>query len=273
MKKWLVLMLVFLLVPVLCACGGEKPEEELTQPVTIAPVTQPTTAPVKQPTEPATTPPAPTEPAHSEFYLADYTPEQVTEYFEEVVLAVEYTDGTGDASLVQKWLSPIRYGIYGDPTDEDLAVLEDFFSQLNAVPGFPGIRPAEAGEGEELTLSFLNKEDFNAAFSDVVHGEDAFGAVEFWYYTDSNEIYSARIGYRTDIDQQTRNSVLPEEIVNMLGISDTELREDSIVYQYSNDNLSLSDMDWLILKLLYDPAISSGANAPVCRIVIENLYY
>ena len=171
MKKWLVLMLVFLLVPVLCACGGEKPEEELTQPVTIAPVAQPTTAPVTQPTEPATTPPAPTEPAHSEFYLADYTPEQVTEYFEEVVLAAEYTDGTGDASLVQKWLSPIRYGIYGDPTDEDLAVLEDFFSQLNAVPGFPGIRPAEAGEGEELTLSFLNKEDFNAAFSDVVGAE------------------------------------------------------------------------------------------------------
>ena len=97
--------------------------------------------------------------------------------------------------------------------------------------------------------------------------------MEFWYYTDSNEIYSARIGYRTDIDQQTRNSVLPEEIVNMLGITDTELREDSLVYQYSNDNLSLSDMDWLILKLLYDPAISSGANAPVCRIVIENLYY
>ena len=64
-----------------------------------------------------------------------------------------------------------------------------------------------------------------------------------------------------------------EEIVNTLGITDTELREDSIVYQYSNDNLCLSDVDWLILKLLYHPRIECGMDADQCEAVIRELYY
>ena len=81
------------------------------------------------------------------------------------------------------------------------------------------------------------------------------------------------MGYRTDIDQSTRTSVLIEEIINMLGVSDTVLRTDSIVYQYSNENTALSEMDWLILKLLYDPAIQCGMDVDGCRRVIQELYY
>ena len=115
--------------------------------------------------------------------------------------------------------------------------------------------------------------DFNISFSEFVKGEDAYGATEFWYYNDTNEIYTARIGYRTDVDQATRVSILIEEIINMLGVSDTEMREDSIVYQYSNDNTALSDIDWVILKLLYDPKIKCGMNTDSCNDILEKLYY
>ena len=66
---------------------------------------------------------------------------------------------------------------------------------------------------------------------------------------------------------------LLEEVVNMLGISDTVLREDSIVYQYSNDNMALSDVDWVTLKLLYSSDIKSGMDAESCKAVIQKLYY
>ena len=186
---------------------------------------------------------------------------------------MEYTDGTGDTTLVQKWTSPIRYRIYGTPTDEDYAVLTGLFAQLNAMPGFPGIYAAAEEESENLTLSFLQPYDFRTQFSDVLYGEEAYGATQFWYYTATNEIHTARIGYRTDVDQNSRNSILIEEIINMLGITDTVLREDSVVYQYSDENTVLSDVDWIILRILYDPAIQCGMGEETCAIVVQNLYY
>ena len=186
---------------------------------------------------------------------------------------MEYSDGTGDVTRVQKWLSPIYFNIYGSYTNDDLSKLYELFAQLNAIDGFPGIFPASNENCENMSISFLEPNDFTDQFTNVVHGEDAFGATEFWYYTDTNEIHTARIGYRTDIDQIIRNSILLEEIINSLGISDSSLRTDSIVYQDSNDNLVLSDIDILILKLLYNTEIQCGMNYENCKEIIEKLYY
>ena len=217
--------------------------------------------------------PETTAPAHAEFYLPEYSTQQILEYFSEVVLNVEYTDGTGDSTLVQKWMAPIYYRIYGTPTDEDLSVLDAFFTQLNQISGFPGIYAAEDSVPENLSIRFAEPAAFFAEFSEILGGEDAYGATQFWYYTPTNEIHTAHIGYRTDLDQVTRNSILLEEIVNTLGITDTELRTDSIVYQHSNDNIALSDVDWILLKLLYDPAIQCGMDIDSCFAIIQQLYY
>lgn len=208
-------------------------------------------------------------PAHSELYLPNCSQQQMFDYFEEIVLRMEY--GTGDSTVVQKWAEPLRYSILGTPTEKDLEVLTELFEQLNEVDGFPGIYAAD-GE-QNLTICFLSKEDFNISFSDCINGEDAYGATQFWYYNDTNEIYTSRIGYRTDVDQATRVSILIEEIINTLGVSDTVLREDSIVYQYSNDNTALSDIDWVILKLLYNSKIKCGMNADSCNDIVKELYY
>ena len=214
-----------------------------------------------------------TAPTHSKLYLPEYSTQQIFDYFEEVVLHTEYSTGTGNSSLVQKWNEPLRYRIYGNPTEDDLAVLMDLFAQLNEIAGFPGIYAANDEELENLTISFLEPESFISSFSEFVNGEDAYGATRFWYYTATNEIYTAKVGYRTDTDQTTRMSILIEEIINMLGLSDTVLREDSIVYQYSNSNIALSDVDWIILKMLYDPAIQCGMDADSCSAVIQELYF
>lgn len=255
MKKWLALILTVGLL--LSGCAKEALAEETTVAATEI------TVPVTQSTESI----------QATLYLPGYTTEQLQEYFAEVVLDMEYTDGTGDTNVVQKWLGTIWYGIYGTPTEEDLAVLQGLFDQLNAIEGFPGIYAAEQAGQENMSLSFLEPNAFREGFSDVVHGEDAYGATQFWYYTDTNELHTARIGYRTDIDQSVRNSILVEEVINSLGITDTVLRPDSVVYQYSNENTALTDVDLVILKLLYDPAIRCGMDAEDCRDVIWGRYY
>ena len=280
-------LLVLVLALLLCACAGRKILSSSTTPPTNAEPSaeatgNPTEAPVPShaPTEPPTEATEPTQeetepslPPHSDLYLPEYTADQIFTYFEEVVLHVEYTDGEGNPALVQKWNAPIHYRTFGKPTEEDLAVLEALFAQLNEIPGFPGIYAADEDEPVDLFLFFLDPESFRAQFSEILNGEDANGATQFWYYTATNEIYTANIGYRIDLDQATRSSILVEEIINTLGITDTVLREDSIVYQYSDENLTLSDVDWVIFRLLYDPAIQCGMDAESCRAIIETLYY
>lgn len=274
MRNGLCVILAFTLTLSLCACSIAKPKDKNTNTEQSTAIDTIGNAAATDTTGATTvTTPEPTAPAHSPLYLPEYTPEQIWEYFEEVVLHVEYSDGTGNPALVQKWKKPLCYKINGKPTDEDLAILEDFFGQLNSVPGFPGIRPVTEGEICNLTLDFLNEQDFLLAFSGTLHGEYAYGATQFWYYTATNELHTAHIGYRTDIDQKSRSSILVEEIINTLGITDTVLRTDSIVYQYSDENLTLSDVDWVILKLLYNPAIQCGMNFDQCRAIVQELYY
>lgn len=281
MEKALRILISLLLFFGLLACTACYPQEVVipsTEPTTEATTEAPTTeAPTTEaPTTatPTETEPPETEPSHSALYLPEYSVEDVITYFNEVVLTIEYNNGDGDPSLVQKWLSPMYYRIEGSPSEQDLAVLEDFVAQLNEVPGFPRMEEVTDWESlSNITVYFIDREPFEEIFSDVVHGDFANGAVEFWYYTDTNEIYSASVGICLDVEQEPRLSILPEEIVNMLGITDTVLREDSIVYQYSDENFTLSDMDWLILKLLYSPEIQCGMTAEECEAVIRELYY
>ena len=275
MKKLICLMLVLALLVLLGACADSaapKKEDDttLSSENSSPSSSENSTSSYEEESRPPAPTPAPA-PLHSELYLPDCSQQQMLDYFNEIVFSSEY--GTGDSTLVRKWNTPIRYRIYGPTTQKDLEVLTDLFAELNKIDGFPGIYAAEDGEAENLTISFLGVEDFNLAFSDFLQGEDAYGATEYWYYNESNAVFSARIGYRTDVDQDTRVSILIEEIVNTLGLNDTEVREDSIVYQYSNDNTALSDIDWVILKMLYNPKIKSGMNADSCSDILKELYY
>ena len=248
------------------AAPTEAPAATATETDTEAPAAEPTEAPTEVPTE------EPTEEPHSDLYVPGISPDKMVAYFNEVVLDMEYTTGDGDASVVQKWERPISYRIEGVPSHRDAQSISVLSKQLNSVEGFPGIRAA-TGLEQNVTISFLHDEEFETRFSHVIQGESADGAVQFWYYNDTNAIYSGRIGYRKDAAQEIRDSVIPEELVNLLGINDSTLREDSITYQNGSEVIELSDVDWAIIKLLYNPKIHCGMTAAECETIIRELYY
>ena len=249
---------------------AEIPTTLAATAATAAPTADATQAPTAEPTEVSTE--APTEEPHSELYVPGVSPDEMVAYFNEVVLSMEYSTGEGDAAVVQKWERPISYRIDGVPEHRDAELLNAFTKELNQVEGFPGIRAA-TGLEQNVTISFLHDSDFISQFSHLLNGERADGAAQFWYYNNTNDIYSGRIGYRKDASQKTRESVIPEEIVNLLGINDTVLRKDSITYQYGNEATQPSAVDWAIIKLLYNPAIKCGMNAAECEVIIRQLYY
>lgn len=261
MKK---LICLFLSVLFLTACGG-KPTPETTVPETTVPETTvpETTAPEN------TVPVVETLPEHSELYLPDLTADDLILYFNEVCLDAEFTN-SGDPSLLQKWDSPIRYTVFGSPTEEDTAVLKGFADWLNTIEGFPGIAEAEGIHEQNLRIHFCDQEELVLLMGDNFTGTD--GAVTFWY--EGDVIYDGIICIRSDVHQELRNSVILEELYNCLGpVQDTWLRDDSIIYAGYSEPQSLTEVDEVILKFLYHPVLQCGMNARECEILIRELYY
>ncbi len=257
-----VVLLCFLL---LCACdNGLSTVSPPTQTTgTVTSTTQATTTTVM------TTSTTPLPPPPEILLSLDGIPlDGIFGWFEEVCLDVEYSYG-GNDSCVQKWTVPIRYSVDGTPTEEDIHALERIADVLGGIQGFPGIAPAGSDEQANLTIWFCSGEQLVETLGDPFT-PDLYGGTRFWY-TD-NAIYEGVICCREDIDQFTRDSVIVEEIYNLLGpIQDTETRNDSVIYQYSNENTELSPIDLLILQLLYHPTVECGMTADKCERVIDAL--
>lgn len=260
------IFLLFLLTMVLAGCG----KGQTAAPIHTTAPTIPTTEPTTLPTEPTQEETEPTKPEHSPFYIEGLSALDVITYFNEVCLATEYATGSGDPSLVQKWDEPIYYTVHGDATPEDLTVIEEFFTWLNTVEGFPGARQATDAHSANLNIHFTDEAGMAEQLGDSYVDMD--GAVLYWY-TD-NCIYSEDICILTRLEQPVRNSVILEELYNGTGLcQDTVMREDSIIYQYSSTNQVLSPIDKILLQLAYNPAIRPGMNAVECAAVIQHLYY
>ena len=271
MKKPLLCLFILLLLP-LVACDRPGPIDSTGAPTTEyfntthrsdltnnAGGTADSSAELQQPTQ------------HSERYLPGVPVEDVIRYFNEVCLNAEYVI-SGNATLVQKWTEPIQYVVYGEPTAEDRFTLSAFTEQLNGISGFPGIHETQNPSQANLRIHFCTREELISLMGGGAQYENMDGAVTFWY--NNNQIYDAIICYRTDLDQTLRNSVILEEIYNGLGpIQDSSLRPDSIIYQGFSTPQRLTEMDVLLLQLLYHPEITCGMNAAQCEAVIRRLYY
>lgn len=262
---------ILLTVLLLSGCS-HAPAAVTEPPVTVPVMTEASTVPATQPaTQAPTAPPseAPTLPPHSDLYIPGVSVEDVITCFNEVCLDAEFVN-SGDPSRLQKWTDPIYYSITGIPTEDDLETLKRFTGWLNTVEGFPGIRKADDPIWTNLRIHFCSQQEMLELMGDNFYGMD--GGVTFWYLED--EIYDAIICYRTDLDQQLRNSVILEEIYNGLGpIQDTDLRPDSIIYSGFSQPQALTEMDELILRLLYHPDMKCGMTAAECEMIIRNLYY
>lgn len=246
-----------------CACAQTAPEP------TAASTSTERIAETTVETVPVTAPPAPTAPPHSDFYIPGVSADDVVVYFHEVCLNAEYIN-SGDPSFLQRWEAPITYAIYGDCTPEDAAKVSEFCQWLNTIEGFPGIHKAGENDYVNLRIHFCDQQTLLDLMGEQYRDMD--GAVTFWYEEDI--IFDAIICIRTDLDQNLRNCVILEEIYNGLGpIQDTSLRPDSIIYSEFSQPQALTEMDELILRLLYHPSLSCGMDAAQCEAAIRALYY
>ena len=89
-----------------------------------------------------------------------YKYNDIVKYFIEIACDTEYSTGSGDYTVIQKWTEPIYYKVTGKPTEKDLQVLKTLCKELNSLKGFPGIYQAENGKYYNVSVNFWNCNEF-----------------------------------------------------------------------------------------------------------------
>ena len=244
----------------------ENPTETTAAPIETTEVTETTVEDTTAPTDPTDE----TEPAHSDLFISYVSADEMVQYFSEVVLDAEFVH-SGDATVLQRWETPICYYVHGDYTPEDILKIEELAAWLNTVEGFPGISEADETWQTNMAIYFCEQQELIDRMGEQYWGTD--GAFTFWY-DGQDVIYDCTICIRTDLEQEVRNSVILEEIYNSLGpAQDTELRQESIIYSGYSTPQALHPIDQVILQLLYHPSLSCGMSAADCETIIRELYY
>lgn len=175
--------------------------------------------------------------------------------FYDCAFSAEYGGAGRDYTV--RWERPIDVYFSGDYSGDDVAFFYQFITALyENVYGMPVIR-LTTSESESNVQFYFTDLDNIATYIDS-YQEGNWGYFTFWH--SGSAITHAKIGIATDVtNQKHRNHLLMEEFVGALGLAnDHYLSKKSILYGKWTETQHLTEADWLMLRFLYDPAISSG---------------
>ena len=164
---------------------------------------------------------------------------------------------SGGRDGLVRWETPIRVYVGGKPTKADLNTLDNFLIQLSSrVPGLPNITRVSSESSANVKIYFVPLKQLGNYVPGYVSGNWGM----FHYNYTSWKITNAEIGIATDkTNQKSRNHLIKEELVGALGLAnDHNSYSDSILYQPWTTTQELSEVDWMMLNMLYHKDVYPG---------------
>jgi|GEM_PF-2028196 len=193
----------------------------------------------------------------SDVTVFNYPLQTVLAYFSEIAFADE---GEGAIGAARKWIKPIYYEIYGTADEVDVAVIRWVSEYLNGISGFPGM----------FTATATNKANVKFYFGNLTFVQNALGITDntvqsctrIFYNSDDYRIQLSKVGIITDTtSRETRNSLILEEVLQMLGLNQNSLNYPQSLFYKANALPQVPDeLDLAVVRLLYSPVIKSGMN-------------
>jgi len=185
-------------------------------------------------------------------------PDEITNYFIDIALGFEF----GSSSLVtRKWEDDMKIYIDGLPSTELLEELDSLIIELNSyfTDGFQ-ITITESKEDANFFLFFGSGPDFSEKYNVNLSYTETNIGLFFMKYNAHNFLISGKSYVNTvDVDLYTQKHILREELTQSLGLArDSNIYEDSVFFQYSNEVVEFSDLDIKLIKLLYSPNMKTG---------------
>ena len=165
----------------------------------------------------------------------------------------EYGDESRDFLL--RWETPLTIRLYGTYTQDDFSHLQAFLSLLQEkVPTLPFLSLVE--EEENVSMHFVPAEQMSSIVPSYQRGNQGFFSYE---YEDFAIIKGTVVIDSTLIAQETRNRVVEEELINLLGLTnDIFFLPNSLLYTGFPSPVSATPLDYAMLNLLYHPNIQPG---------------
>ena len=176
------------------------------------------------------------------------------ELFRVCALSAEYGDNRG---FLIRWEAPIRVCTDGRPAIADLRELDAFLAELSGrVPGLPPFERVCTEAEANLVIHYCALKELPERVTGYTPGN--WGYFSYWYT--GAVINRAIIGIAVDkCGLRERNHLMREELVGALGLTnDHEVWSDSILYQPWTTVQTLSEVDWLMLNILYSPQLKPG---------------
>ena len=177
--------------------------------------------------------------------------------------SVEYgNDGTANGSHpLLRWADTIYIYVGGSPAAEDLNELDVFLLELAThCPNMPNIHRVTDRSSANICIYYCPLNEMGYYLTNYTEGN--WGYFSYWNNS-SGEIYQAEIAIATDVNtRQSKNHLLREELVGAFGLTnDHSSYSDSILYSEWTTTPQLSDLDWLMLNMLYDPDLSPNTSS------------
>lgn len=161
---------------------------------------------------------------------------------------------------LRRWEDTIRIYVSGSPENDDLQQLDAFIMEIAThCPNIPNIRIVNNEYDANIVLYYgpLNTLGDHVDF----YHEGNWGA--FSYSSTSNIMTSGKVGIATDVNTtESKRHLLREELTGVLGLTnDHDDYSDSILFGEWTTVGQLSEVDWLMLNMLYDPDLRCGMSA------------
>ena len=188
------------------------------------------------------------------FSSGEFTSKQIN-YFLEIALGSEFSQSSS-AAKIRKWQGDVRIQYFGSPTPEDLTTLNSVISEVNELSN-GGIRLQLVDRNPNVTMHFAPESQFSRLEPNYQPGNYGY----FWTQWDgNNRIYKANVLITTTkVTQKERSHLIREELTQSLGLMKDSLKyADSMFYQRWTDVTQYSEIDRSLIRMLYDPQISSG---------------
>ena len=225
--------------------------------------------------------------------IADqYTKEQVLDFFETVALQAEYSsedmpllsnngsDGAVSATVAThplvKWeQDTIYYTINGEESAPDTTtIIRKVITDLNEVPNLPEILPADEEHTADLTVEIgtqtaiqslqqTQSNGFNTIAYDLTDYHITRGTVYLYpmEISDTNMPLDANTGTMY-LTRDRINHIVTEELTQTMGLpNDCTEYPESILDDDTNKATGLSDLDKLILIMMYSDNFTNGMSA------------
>ncbi|WNY29164.1 hypothetical protein MmiEs2_13870 [Methanimicrococcus stummii] len=157
---------------------------------------------------------------------------------------------------IEKWNMPIKMKVEGNPSKEDINILNHIIKDFNKVNGFPDM--GIVNEDENVLLIYVPKADLSKVQKEYNLGEIDKGICQS--FSENGEIQRAIIVIESDVDQDYKNSVVLHEIFHMIGFYGHSYDNASVLNQIEKPVPKLSTIDTLAFRMLYNPEIMVGMN-------------